>query len=130
VTCRCDHRRLQPAGAGEYPLPDDDLFAPYRRRRGLPLGNPHKITISLDPELAEELDLYATAYAAEYQSQAEMDALLVPIIRAFLERDRLLQKWKRQQQRHSAPTRKTPRTPVISASNPPLAADASAPTME
>lgn len=49
-----------------------------------PNGTPRKITISLDPALAEELDLYATAYAAEYGWVAEMDALLIPIIRTFL----------------------------------------------
>jgi hypothetical protein len=39
-----------------------------------PNGTPRKIAISLDPAFAEELDLYATAYAAEYRWVAEMDA--------------------------------------------------------
>lgn len=84
-----------------------------------PNGTPRKITISLDPALAEELDLYATAYAAEYGGVAEMDALLIPIIWTFLERDRLFQKWKRQQQgterrqtRRQSPTASAPKPPA------------------
>jgi hypothetical protein len=84
-----------------------------------PNGTPRKITISLDPALAEELDLYATAYAAEYGWVAEMDALLILIIRTFLERDRLFQKWKRQHQNDTAPRHARRQKPVDSAPNAP-----------
>jgi Uncharacterized conserved small protein len=91
-------------------------------------GTSRKLTISLDPELAEELDLYATAYSSEYGCVAETDALLIPIIRAFLERDRLFQKWKRQQQ-GTVPRHTGRQQPVASAPNAP-STDPSTPTME
>ena len=91
-----------------------------------PNGTPRKIAISLDHELAEELDLYATAYADEYQAEAEIDALIIPIIRAFLERDRLFQKWKREQQRDPTPPRKPPRKSHLSAPISPAQTEASA----
>jgi hypothetical protein len=93
-----------------------------------PNGTPRKITISLDPALAEELDLYATAYNAEYGWVAEMDALLIPIIRTFLERDRLFQKWKRQQQ-NTEPRQARRQSPIAAVPNPP-STDPSASTTE
>lgn len=67
-----------------------------------PNGTPRKITISLDPALAEELDKYRKAYVEEYGHAADMEQIVPAILAFFLSRDRFFHRWKQQAKRETS----------------------------
>lgn len=60
-----------------------------------PYGPAAKLQLALDSVLAAELDAYRQAYAEEHQQEITLDQLAPAILKAFLQRDRGFQRWKK-----------------------------------
>lgn len=60
-------------------------------------GNAKRLNLSLEPDLAQELDLYAKAYETAYGEAVEVERLVPHMLREFLSKDSSFRKWKRDQ---------------------------------
>lgn len=57
-------------------------------------GQPKKISLSLDPTLAAELDDYAAAYEGHYGEKVDIETLIPHMLHSFVSADRGFKKWK------------------------------------
>lgn len=60
-------------------------------------GNAKRLSLSLEPDLSQDLDLYAKAYTAAYGDEIEVERLVPHMLREFLSKDSSFRKWKREQ---------------------------------
>lgn len=57
-------------------------------------GQPKKMSITVEPTLAAELDSYAEAYAAHYGERPDIETLIPHMLHSFIAADRGFKKWK------------------------------------
>ncbi|ARR57701.1 hypothetical protein HY78_29835 (plasmid) [Rhizorhabdus wittichii DC-6] len=62
-------------------------------------GAQRKVSITLDAELAAELDRYAAAYRDAYGEAAEIETLIPHMLRSFIAGDRSFKRWKSEQEK-------------------------------
>jgi hypothetical protein len=57
-------------------------------------GAQRKVSLTLDAELAAELDRYAEAYKDAYGEAVEVETLIPHMLRSFVAADRSFKRWK------------------------------------
>ncbi len=62
-------------------------------------GAQRKINLTVDAELAAELDRYAAAYKDAYGETVEIEALIPHMLRSFIAGDRSFKRWKTDQEK-------------------------------
>ncbi|ALR23167.1 MULTISPECIES: DUF2274 domain-containing protein [Sphingomonadaceae] len=62
-------------------------------------GAQRKISVTLDAELAAEMDRYGAAYKDAYGEVVEIETLIPHMLRSFIAGDRSFKRWKSEQRK-------------------------------